>query len=446
MASGVILGDWTHRRGDAGGTRAVSADVAHAKPVIAWSWRPEHGGRVDQVRISGTCVYVATMSPADEAAPGWEHARIYALDIESGRVLASRSLPDPAPVAAMVAQGADVHVIATRKGEPIFWYALEAVDLTPRHRRLVELDRDGRREDVLDAWASPDGGVWLELEGVLGATGGRAYAFVTPDDASAVSRTHSDDVAAADWGSPARDACSSGRELYAPLGGAWRDGAPEAATPPAIWTIDAGANAKTGRALAAPARETWARADVVGPRARLHAMLADGAVSAMAIAGDGDRADRAIVQALVVDRATATVRHKGEPTRISLRAPLGDVARVARRSSGELLLQTLVGDGAPSSDLVCARADGAVEVVSLGSPRLVLDAALGDVVLAHEDRRNGHVLVAGVEIDRAGRLLGRRGVTRWSIETDDLGGATTVYAGAGHVVVRGAAAIAGVRV
>ncbi len=460
---GVILGDWTHRRGDAGGTRAVSADVANAKPELAWSWRPDHGGRVDQVRIAGRCVYVATMTPADEAAPGWEHATIYALDVDTGKVLATRALPDPVPVAAMVAavvgQRGVVHVLATRKGEPIFWYELEAPDLTPTHRRLVELDRDGRREDVLDAWASPDGGVWLELEGALGATGGRAYAYVGPDESFAVAQTHRDDVAAADWGAPARDACCAGLELFAPLVGTWResDSATDVeasprvteSTPPAIWALEARTPTSRSaaiKALVPPATATWGRADVVGPRARLHAIFAEGAVCSIAVAADAERSERAVVQALVIDRATATVRHKSEPTRVSLRAALGDVARVARRSNGELLLQTLDADGVPSSDLVCARVDGAIDVVSLGSARLVLDAALGDVVLAHEERKNGRVLLSAIEIDRAGRLLGRRSSTRWSLETEDLGGATTVYAGAGHVVVRGARGIAGVRV
>ncbi len=454
---GVILGDWTHRRGDAGGTRAVSADVADAKPEIAWSWRPEHGGRVDQVRIAGTCVYVATMAPVDEGAPGWEHATIYALDVDTGKVLAKRALPDPVPVAAMVAQAGVVHVLATRKGEPIFWYALEAPDLAPRHRRLVELDRDGRREDVLDAWASPDGGVWLELEGALGATGGRAYAYVGAEESFAVAQTHRDDVAAADWGAPSRDACCAGLELFAPLAGTWResdgqgDSTPHvlASEPPAIWALEPRATTSRGstsKALAPPATTTWARADVIGPRARLHAIFAEGAVCAVAVAADTERAERTVVQALVIDRATATVRHKSEPTRVSLRAPLGDLARVARRSNGELLLQTLDADGAPSSDLVCARVDGAIDVVSLGSARLVLDATLGDVVLAHDERKNGRVLLSAIAIDRAGRLLGRRSATRWSLETEDLGGATTVYAGAGHVVVRGAKCIVGVRV
>jgi hypothetical protein len=447
-SGGVILGDWTHRRGDPGGTRSVSADVGKARPEIAWSWRPDHGGRVDQVRIAGTCVYVATMAPSDDAAPGWEHATIYALDVETGRVIASRMIPDPVPVAAMMALGGVVHVIATRKGEPISWYALTTADLTPMHRRIVELDRDGRREDVLDAWASPDGGVWLELEGIVGASGGRAYAFVGADESGATAQTHTDDVAAADWGAPARDACCGGRELYAPLAGSWREDAPNDATPPAIWMLEprAATRGASGKTLAAPEKTTWSRSTVVGPCARLHAMFGEGAVSAIAVAEDVERPERAIVQTLVIDGASATVRHQSEPTRVSLRAPLADAARVVRRSSGELVLQTLQPDGLPSSDLVCARSDGGIDVVSLGSARLVLDAALGDVILAHDERKSGRVVLAAIAIDHEGRLLGRRSTPRWSVETEDLGGSTTIYAGAGHVVVRGARGVVGVRV
>jgi hypothetical protein len=42
-----------------------------------------------------------------------------------------------------------------------------------------------------------------------------------------------------------------------------------------------------------------------------------------------------------------------------------------------------------------------------------------------------------------GALL--RAQTIWSIETPDLGGSTTVYAGAGHVLARGAQALAAIR-
>ena len=57
MAS-VILGEWTHRRGDAGGARAVPAEIDRPRPSVAWSWRPEHRGHVDQVRVVGANVLV----------------------------------------------------------------------------------------------------------------------------------------------------------------------------------------------------------------------------------------------------------------------------------------------------------------------------------------------------------------------------------------------------
>jgi hypothetical protein len=41
-------------------------------------------------------------------------------------------------------------------------------------------------------------------------------------------------------------------------------------------------------------------------------------------------------------------------------------------------------------------------------------------------------------------VLGRRAVASWAIDAGDLGGGTTVYAGAGAVVVRGARAICAV--
>src|SRR5580658_3821839 len=114
MAS-VILGDWTHRRGDSGGGRTVPAEIDKPRPSIAWSWGPEHGGRVDQVRVVGSTVIVATMMPRDSNA-GWEHAVVYVLDAVSGAEVARRVLPDPVPVAAMAVFGGVVHIVATRKG------------------------------------------------------------------------------------------------------------------------------------------------------------------------------------------------------------------------------------------------------------------------------------------------------------------------------------------
>jgi hypothetical protein len=76
--------------------------------------------------------------------------------------------------------------------------------------------------------------------------------------------------------------------------------------------------------------------------------------------------------------------------------------------------------------------------------RYVLDAALGDLVLAHREK-DGRVEVGGFAVDLEGRLLGRRAVPRWTIDLGDLGGAATVYAGAGAVVVRGARSVSAVR-
>ena len=439
---GILLGDWTHRRGDPGGSRYVAADVAHAKPEVAWAWKPPHGGRVDQVRIAGRTVFVAAMAAPLADAPGWEHATIYALDADTGRVVASRALPDPAPVAAMLVEAGLVHVVATRRGEPILRYALDVSDLAPKLRRTIDLDRDGRREDVLDAWSSPDGGLWLELEGAQGATGGRAYAFVGAQDGAAVTQTHLEDVAAADWGAPARDACCAGQVLFVPV----------ASTRPILWRVEQKAAAPLAMAglapLVAPSSEAWARTDVDGPRARLHALVSEGLVHAVAIAVDAERDDRAVMELLAVDSTSGTMRWRSPLHRTPLRATLGDGARLARRGNGEVLVQALDAEGAPATDLVCMREGDDLGSVALGNgKRFVLDAALGELALAHHEAKSGKVTVGAFEIDREGRLLGgRRSVMRWSFDVDDLGGATTVYAGAGHIVVRGARGIAALAV
>src|SRR5580704_12377884 len=121
---GAILADGTHRRGDVGVGRALSPGIDRPRPRIAWTFEPGEGAHVDQVRIAGERVYVATMPAADPAAHGWEHATVFALEVSTGRVVARRELPDPAPVAAMLVESGVLHVLATRHGEPVFWYAL----------------------------------------------------------------------------------------------------------------------------------------------------------------------------------------------------------------------------------------------------------------------------------------------------------------------------------
>jgi hypothetical protein len=427
----VILGDWTHRRGDAGGSRAVPAEIDKPRPTVAWSWRPEHGGPVDQVRVVGENVVVATMMPRDGGAPGWEHAVVYVIDAHTGVLVARRVLPDPVPVAAMVVESGTLHVVATRRGEPIFWYALSPADLVPKHRRVVVLAT--RYDDVLEAWAPPGGGLWLELEASteFDARHALAYAFADGAGASPATYRHEDDGAA---GTPvARDACAGGSELFAPVDGRWTSATP---VPPALARLSPGADRE------AP----WVSATIVGPRSRIHAVAVDRAVWVVATAHDPQRPDRAQVEAFAVDRDSGVVQWRALGDRVEVRPQLGDSARVARRPNGELLFQSLGADRTPSSALLCARPDGRLDAIALGTRgHWVLDAALGDLVLAHRENKDGRVEVGGFAIDGEGRLLGRRGALRWTIDVGNLGASTTVYAGAGAVFVRGTRAVCAVR-
>jgi hypothetical protein len=461
MAS-VILGDWTHRRGDAGGARAVAAEFDRPRPTVVWSWRPEHGGRVDQVRVAGTIVIVATMMPRDPKAPRWEHAVVYALDAHTGIEIARRVLPDPVPVAAMVVDDGVVHVISTRRGEPIFWYALTPAELVPCHRRIVAVADGLRHDDVLDAWATPDGGLWLELDASSDADTGRVRGFAYADPSGApiaprvvdveASRAQ-DDRPIADAPPVAHDACAGGHDLFVPFDGRWN--IETDSVPPGISRLDRGpapqgANGAHASAAAngvpASPNGTWACATVVGPRSRIHALGGDGVVCAVAIAEDHSKADHARVEVFAVDRTSGVVRWRAQDDRLAIKPELGDAARVARRPNGEVLFQSLGPDGTPCTPLICARPDGRLDSIVLGARgRYVLDAALGDLVLAHRENKDGRVEVGGFAIDLEGRLLGRRAVPRWSIDLGDLGGAATVYAGSGAVVVRGARSVSAIR-
>ncbi len=436
----VILGDWTHRRGDPGGARAIPAEIDRPRPGVAWSWRPEHGGRVDQVRVVGHTVIVATMAPPDPTAPGWEHAIVYALDAATGIEVARRVLPDPVPVAALVVDAGLAHVVATRKGEPIFWYAL-TLDLVPRHRRIVALAGEIQHDDVLDAWAAPDGGLWLELDAAVGAEGKRvlAYAFADPTGTSPAPCAYEDRLSV-EVPAVARDACAGGHELFAPVDGRWAGSDPP--TPPTLSRLDPRAQAEERRNEEA----AWACATLVGPQARIHAVGGGGAVCAVASAEDPEKPQRVRVEAFAVDRTSGVVRWRAQGDRVALRPPLGELARVVRRPNGEILFQGLGVDGTPCTPLVCARPDGRLDTILLGARgRYVLDAALGDTVLVHRENKSGAVEVGGFAVDTEGRLLGRRAVARWTIDAGDLGGGATVYAGAGAIVVRGARALSAVR-
>jgi hypothetical protein len=438
MAS-FILGDWTHRRGDRGGTRSVAADVEGVRPSVAWSWRPDHGGRVDQVRVVGPTVIVATMTPRDPSAPNWEHAVVFLLDARTGRELGRRTLPDPVPVAAIAVENGVAHVIATRRGEPIFWYALTVAELVPRHRRIVSTGVGSRAQDALDAWATVDGDLWLELDSsaVAGESCSHAYAFAanegTPAIVQMTERHPPDDDAPL-----ARDACWLDGDLFVPVAGLWSDEADS--FPPTMSRLEPPPASANGE-------EAWARAKLLGTRAQIHVLGDEDCVCAVAAAEEAGRPDRGFVEAFTVDRRSGEPLWRAQTDRVVVRSGLGHAARVARRPNGELLFQSLSADGDPCTALLCARPDGQIDELILGARgRHVLDAALGDLVLSHREDRDGRVEVCGFGIDHEGRLLGRRAVVRWAVDAGNLGGGTTVYAGADSIVVRGTQEVRGLTV
>jgi hypothetical protein len=228
-----------------------------------------------------------------------------------------------------------------------------------------------------------------------------------------------------------RDACIGGASLYAPVDGRWTS----EPSPPALSRIQAGSGEDRG----------WVQATLVGPRAQIHAMGGGALVSAVVLAEDPERPDRARVEAFAVDPQSGALAWRALGDRIEVKPRVGDGARVAQRPNGEVLFQSLGADGVPCSPLLCAHPDGKIDSFALGTgSRYALDAALGDTVLAHRSSKRGHVEVGGFAIDTSGRLLGRRAALRWNIDAGDLGAAPTVYAGGGAIVVRGARGVASV--
>ncbi len=417
--AGVILGDWTHRRGDAGGTRAISAEVGRAKPRPAWSWEPPHGGRVDQVRIFGPHVYVATHEPPDQGAPGWEHPVIYALEASSGRTVAARALPDPLPVAAMIVAGGSLHIVAAKVGEPLVWYVLTLPELDAAHRRRLSV-REPPDSDVLDAWLLSDGALCLEIDRERG--GRRTFAFFGAESPGVrVSRLDAEPEA----DMAPSDACVVDRTLFVPCaeaGSAF------------LRRIDAEGGSEG----------PWAGAHVHGRSVRGHAVAAQGLVELFAVALGGD-GERALVQAVAVDRGSGVVRHESPSASIPLvGSPSG--ARLVRRAAGDLAVQCVAADGSPCADLVCLAPGGAPVAAAIGASRAyVLDLALGDAVVAHREQR-GRVVVGAFDVRQGGRWLVPRASLLWSTDLPSMGGECSVYAGAGRVVVRGERGLAAIRV
>jgi hypothetical protein len=415
--AGAIFGDWTHRRGDAGGARSLAADLGSAKLRVAWTWDPPGGARIDQVRTSGDCVFVAAMATKG-GAPGWDHATAYAIDAASGRVVARRELPDPVPVASLGVEGRLLTVIATRADELVHGYALSIPDLHPVARYSIALG-EARRADVLDAWTLSGGGLWLELD-----EGETSYASVA--DPSGASRVSARSVLRVGGAASARDACESERALFVPAG---KD-APDATV---LFKLEPEEAARA---------RPWVKTDTLGAPCRAHALGREALVyAALAI----ETEEELCAEVIAVDRTTCVERWRTPASTFAGSFP-GELARLAF-VNGEVAMQCLSADGSPCSDLLLAGPSGSLEPVLLGAKRrFILDAALGGDLLAHDSKPDGRVVVAVFSAEGKAGLLGRRAKMHASIETPDVGSAPSVYAGAGKVLVKGERRLVAIRV
>jgi hypothetical protein len=389
---------------------------------VDWSWEAPGGARIDQVRTFGDFVFVAAMGVSDGARE-WNHATIFALEAKSGKVAARRMLPDPVPVASLVVQDALIHAVATAPEEPVFAYALTIPDLRPVHRCHVGLV-DAPGADVLDAWALPGGGLWLELEGGQGSA---LYISVTDGHTreAAVSRLE----VRVDNAGLARDACESERALFVP---AEAEANPTGVLSTLLFKLEPSRESEAEH-RSRPRRTAWVRTDSQGIPCRTHAIAREGLVYA---AWMGHSKTALSAQVIAVDRTTSVERWKTPVSRFTSSSS-GEHARLAY-VNGELALQGLGADGAPSSDVLLAGPGGSFEPALLATKRrFILDAALGGSLLAHDSKADGRVVVAGFSVESKAGILGRRARMYVSAETPDVGGAAAVYAGAGKILVKG---------
>jgi hypothetical protein len=407
--SGLILGDWTHRRGDAGGSRAVSARILKPKPKIAWRWDLTFDGRIEQVRIVGDVVTIAA-TPAI-SHPGWQHAEVVTLEAATGRPIAQRWLPDPVPPSALVVDESAVRIVATRASEPVFLYTLEPKTLEPVARERLDAG-DAAAVDIVDAWGH-GADMWCQIE--------------TPSRAARLFAHKTDPRPALVWlpidVGVIREPCLADGALFVPLTG----------TDETFRCVRIRAGNVTPIGEAASVRERTIAAT----------LAADGAVYVVTAEPIHLEARTYEVALRVFDRETLLQR--GETRSLEFFAPGAERLRLLRRPSGELVAQLLDAQMVARSDLFVAD-DHEVLRLALGNRPYVADLALGDQLVAHRELEHGRTIIAGFELDRRMHILGRRASLRWSLETPPVGSPVALYAGAGHILVRGSRALVAVAV
>jgi hypothetical protein len=427
----TLVGDWTHRRADLSGSRFVRGAVGEWKPKVAFTWKPAHGGRVDQVRLAGELLIVVTMPPGP---PGWTHALVHVLDAKTGKERAVRRLPDPAPVGAIAVGPRALHVAVAGDAVAPYHYALERESLRPLRRTALPLTTSGLEDDVLDLWAPSDDRVAFEVE--LGAERARRFGWVDLATRRSSLRTHEAGVASGDRGGPPRDGAVCGEHLVVPVPSL--EGPP--VTPAGIARMGLAEvnDAPEGvRASALPPEGVWVRSSLERSVVASSVVGGESSVTAVfaALAGDGE--GDLDVEVQTIDRATSVVRHQSVSRLNGAPARAFSGFRAVRVPSGALFLQPAVA-GAPAWGLALKVVNGgaAADGVLLGARGSQLVFGTDDALVVVREKAAGIVTLTALDANAGGGLQGRRAKALWAFDVPEVGDGVAVYAGQAGVVIR----------
>lgn len=427
----ALSSDWTHRRVDLLGSRFLRGTVADWKPKVAWSWRPSHGGRVDQVRTVGDLIVVVTMPPGP---PGWTHAMVHLVDGKTGKERVSRRLPDPAPVGALAVGPRSVHVAVAGDAVAPYHYALERDSLRPQRRTVLPLVTTGLEDDVLDMWAPSDERVAFEVE--LGAERSRRFGWVDLPSRRGSLRAHDAGLAAGDRGGPPRDCAISGEYLIIPVPGI--DGPPATAPGAQRMSVaEVGEGSEGSRGSSAPAEGIWFRSSLDHTSAATTVVGGESSVTCAFAALASDTEGELLVEALTIDRATSVVRQRHVARMSGAPSRTFSGFRAVRMPSGQLFLQpNVVGGLAWGLALKLPNGAGAPDGVLLGARGTSLCFGTDDALVVLREKAAGIVTLTALDTQSVGGLQGRRAKSFWSFDVPDSGEGVAVFAGQPGIVLR----------
>jgi hypothetical protein len=427
----ALVGDWTHRRGDLRGTRFVRGAVGDWKPKVAFTWRPAHGGRVDQVRLVGDAILVVSMPPGP---PGWTHALVHVLDGKTGKERAVRRLPDPAPVGAIAIGPRAVHVAVAGDAVAPYHYALDRETLRPIRRSALPLTTSGLEDDVLDLWAPSDDRVAFEVE--LGAERARRFGWVDLPTRRGALRPHAAGLAAGDRGGPPRDGALSGEYLVVAV--------PAIAGPPVtpaglarMGLAEVSDALEGARASSLPPESVWVHSTLERPTVACAVVGGESSVTGVfaAVAADGD--SDLDVEVQTIDRATSVVRHQLVARMAGAPGKTFGGFRAVRTPDGSLFLQPVLVGG-PAWGLALKVGSGAAspDGVLLGARGSQLAFGTDDALVVVREKAAGLVTLTALDANAGGGLQGRRAKALWALDVPEVGDGVAVYAGPAGVVLR----------